>query len=275
MDAVLKVGQYLIDHAEEIVRDILNIALENVKYEIPITDEMVELSIKNNVEFLLLLAESFNESDEDAAGALIEWSKKAGKQQAAAFTHFSVLIKPYAKNRLLYLDYITQISIDHGLMTREVVTINNRINYLMDVSMIETMLAYESYRDEMMEERQKEINKLSAPIVPIQDGIAVLPLIGMIDYTRVQHLLNNVIPTIPTMDIDYLIMDFSGILTIDEEVAHHIFMVHNVLELLGIHLIITGLRPKISMAVVRAGIDFTSFDTYGSVKQAIDSIKLA
>ncbi|WP_342600287.1 hypothetical protein MHB48_04120 [Psychrobacillus sp. FSL H8-0483] len=48
----------------------------------------------------------------------------AGEQQAAVFGKFSTLIKPYAKNRLMYLKYITQISIDHGLSTKEVATIN-------------------------------------------------------------------------------------------------------------------------------------------------------
>ena len=91
MDAVLKVGQYLIDNAEKIVREMISIALENVESELPITEEMLETSIKYNVEFLMLLAGSFNESDEDAAKALVEWSKKAGQQQAAAFAHFSSL----------------------------------------------------------------------------------------------------------------------------------------------------------------------------------------
>lgn len=271
MEAILKVEQYLIDNAEKIIREITDMALKNVEFEI--SDELLEKSIQQNVEFLVLLAKSFKETDEKAAEELIKWSKNSGEQQAAAFGRFSTLIKPYAKNRLLYLDYITQISIDHGLATKEVAMINNRICYLMDISLTETLLAYETYRDELMHERQKEINKLSAPIVPIQKGIAVLPLIGVLDYPRVQHLLNHVVPTIPSLDVEHLIIDFSGILTIDKEVAQNIFVIHNVLDLLGINLMLTGMRPQISMAVVHGGIDFTSFNTYGSVKHAIDSIK--
>ena len=139
--------------------------------------------------------------------------------------------------------------------------------------MIETIFAYEAYRDGLMKERQKEINELSAPIVPIQQGFAVLPLIGVIDYPRVQHLLNNVLPAISLIDTEHLIIDFSGILTIDTEVAQHIFTIYNVLQLLGIHVMFTGIRPNLSMAVVQAGIDFTAFNTFGSVKQAIESIK--
>ncbi|WP_161487585.1 STAS domain-containing protein [Paenisporosarcina indica] len=270
MDEILKVGQYLIDHAEEIISEMMEITLKNVEYEV--TDEMIEQSMKLNIAYLILIAESFNESDEKAAEALIAWSKKNGEQQASMLGRLTTLIKPYANQRLMYIQQITKISMSYGLSTENVVKINNRISYLLDVSMTETIFAYEAYRNELMTERQKEINELSAPIVPIQRGIAVLPLIGAIDYERVQHLLNNVLPTIPELEVEHLIIDFSGILTIDSEVAQHIFMVHNVLQLLGIHVMFTGIRPNLSMAVVQAGIDFTSFNTFASVKQAIESV---
>lgn len=173
----------------------------------------------------------------------------------------------------MYLEYITQISIDHGLTSENIVKINNRISYLMDVSLIETIYAYEAYRDSLMEERQKEINELSAPIVPIQAGIAVLPIIGIIDSSRFQYILNHLVPSIPSRSIDHLIIDFSGILTINSEVAEQMFILHSVLQLLGIHVLFSGIRPNLSMEVVRAGIDLTSFHTFGSVKQAVDSVK--
>jgi rsbT co-antagonist protein RsbR len=271
MNAINRVGTYLIDHAEDISREMVEQSLQTT--EIELTEDLIQLSIKANAEFLILLAESFKESDEDAAEELVEWSKKYGEEQAKMLSQLSAMIKPYAENRLKFLKRITKISIDHDLSTEDVVTINNRVSYLMDVSMIETIFAYEAYRDGLMYERQKEINELSAPIVPVQQGIAVLPLIGIIDQQRVQHLLNHVLPTIPTLEIEHLIIDFSGILTIDQEVAHHIFTIHNVLQLLGIHVLFTGIRPNLSMAVVQAGIDFSTFHTFASVRRAIESVK--
>ena len=260
----------MVDHAEEIISEMMEITLKKVEYEV--TEEMIQQSIKINVDFLVLLAGSFNESDEEAAKGLIEWSKKHGEHQASMLGRLSAIIKPYAERRLMYLQTIAKISMAHGLTTENVVKINNRISYLLDLSMSETILAYEAYRDGLMNERQKEINELSAPIVPIQHGIAVLPLIGVLGYARVQHLLNHVLPTIPELQVEHLVIDFSGILTIDSEIAQHIFTVHNVLKLLGINVLFTGIRPNLSMTVVQAGIDFTSFNTFASVKQAIESV---
>lgn len=270
MEEVLKVGEYLVDNAEKIIRDMTEKALINV--EIPVTEEMLEQSIQQNIEFLVLIAESFRETEEAAEAELIKWSKQVGEQQAALFTQFSTIIKPFAKNRLMYLENITQISIDHGLSIENIVKINNRISYLMDVSIIKTIYAYEAYRDSLMEERQREINELSAPIVPIQTGVAVLPLIGSIDSSRFQYIINNLVPSIPSRSVEHLIIDFSGILTIDSEVAEQIFILHSVLQLLGIHVMFSGIRPNLSIEIVRVGIDFSSFDTFGSVKQAVDSL---
>ncbi|PLR85681.1 hypothetical protein CVD23_08285 [Bacillus sp. V33-4] len=79
---------------------------------------------------------------------------------------------------------------------------------------------------------------------------------------------------ISELNIDYLIVDFSGILKIDAEIAEYLYQIENVLRLLGIHTIVTGLRPKLAQTVVIAGIDMSSIQTFATVKQALESIKL-
>ncbi|TQR18272.1 hypothetical protein [Psychrobacillus soli] len=81
-------------------------ALKNV--EIPVAEEMLEQSIQQNIEFLVLIAGSFEETEEAAETELIKWSKQVGEQQAALFTQFSTIIKPYAKNRLWKIKAISR-----------------------------------------------------------------------------------------------------------------------------------------------------------------------
>lgn len=271
MESIQKVKNYLVDNAEMIIRDIASMSLENLNTRF--TFEERERSIQKNIQFLILLSESLEETEEASEEVLKVWSKQNGEEEAMVFQQFFSVIKPYAVYRLLLLQKISQISMEHGLSTEDVVKVNSRFNYLIDVSMIEAIRAYEIYRDKLMNDHQREVNELSAPIVPIQDGVAVLPLIGAIDYTRVQHLLNYVIPTIPDLQIECLIIDFSGIMAIDMQIAQHISTIHKVLELLGIHVLFSGIGPNLSMTIVKAGIDFTCFDTYGSVKEAIKSLR--
>jgi rsbT co-antagonist protein RsbR len=144
---------------------------------------------------------------------------------------------------------------------------------MLDVSINETVLAFERRSEELLAKTKMELRELSTPIVPIQNGLAVLPLIGSIDADRTEHLMNNLLPKIPSMDIENLIMDFSGIVAIDTEIASHIFNVYRVLGLLGINVLVTGLRPELAISAVSEGIDFSSIRTFANVKQAIESIK--
>ena len=95
----------------------------------------------------------------------------------------------------------------------------------------------------MHKKNQAAIVELSSPIVPIQNGIAILPLIGEMDLNCSEHIMNKVIPRINELKIDRLIIDFSGIAAIDNEVTSHILNIYTVLELLGIPTFFSGIRP--------------------------------
>jgi len=140
---------------------------------------------------------------------------------------------------------------------------------LLDISIKETVIVFEQVKDEMIKKAQQEVLKLSVPVVPIQDGIAVLPLIGSIDSERAEYILENVILKILEMKVEYLIVDFSGILNIDTIAERYLFDIYSVLRLQGIEVMMTGIRPELAQTVVRNGIDFSSIKTYATVKQAI------
>lgn len=271
MDQIVRVSQHLQENAETIIDNIVKDALKNIKFEV--TDELLELARQQNAQFLRMMARSFPATDEEAAQELLDWADKQGQENSQNMEHFSQSLEPFAQNRLIYSKHISQIALDLEVGPEQIVRIMSRFNYLLDVAMVKSIQSFEKHQTQKLKDRQKLINELSAPIVPVQEGVAILPLIGIVDYERMEYILNYVIPRIPKMEIDHLIIDFSGILTIDSEIAQHIFTLHNVLQLLGIHLYFTGMRPNITMAIVQGNIDFSDFHTYGSVLQALSSIK--
>ncbi|MFC4354022.1 STAS domain-containing protein [Chryseomicrobium palamuruense] len=271
MEQILRVSDYLLENAEKVIDQVIEEVKTNIKFEL--TEEQLNLAKQQNVEFLRMMARSFPATDEEAAKELLEWAEKQGETTSQNMEQFSQSIEPLAKNRLIYSTHISQIAIDMGIDAERIVRIMNRFNYLLDVAMVHTIKSFEKHQAQKLKERQKQINELSAPIVPVQEGVAILPFIGIVDYERMEYILNYVIPKIPKMGTDHLIIDFSGILTIDSEIAQHIFTLHNVLQLLGINLYFTGMRPNITMAIVQGNIDFSDFHTYGSVIQALAVIE--
>ncbi|GGC77480.1 hypothetical protein GCM10007216_05010 [Thalassobacillus devorans] len=115
----------------------------------------------------------------------------------------------------------------------------------------------------------KQINELSATIVPLISEVAVLPLVGKIDEEKA-HLLLEIVPEkVQQQNISRLIIDFSGVYTIDNVIIDHLFKINSVLSFLGVRSIITGLRPELAVTATNLNIDLSSIPTMATVKDAL------
>jgi rsbT co-antagonist protein RsbR len=274
MNSLEKFAEFLIQNAESISREIVNYSLKNLKIELP--SELIESSISTNRDFLEIAGKTLNLTDEIVKQEFIQWFKQKQEESHAqmqshpsVFEKLSSIIEPYAENRRRLIRMLGNISMEQGLSVEEIIFVTERINYLLDLSMTHTFIEREQLAIETNKKNQKAIMELSSPVVPLQDGIAVLPLIGEIDLDRSEYILNNVIPKISQLNIECLIIDFSALVKIDTEIADRIFNIYHVLALLGINTIFTGIRPDLATTVVNANINFPSLKTFATVKQAM------
>ncbi|PLT29890.1 PAS domain S-box protein [Peribacillus deserti] len=125
-----------------------------------------------------------------------------------------------------------------------------------------------------LEKVSKEINTLSAPVVPILEGVAVLPLVGSINSERANYILEYVPLKVQEQNVHTLISDFSGIYELDEMVIQCLFETSAVLGLLGVRSIVTGIRPQIAQSVVQLGADLSLIQIFGTLKQAVRELVL-
>lgn len=123
--------------------------------------------------------------------------------------------------------------------------------------------------EEKQKEMTKQINELSATVVPILNEIGVLPLVGKIDEEKARMLLEIVPVKVKNQNITRLIIDFSGVYNLDNVVIDNLFKINNVLSLLGVCPIITGLRPELSIAATNLNTDLSSIPTLATVKDAL------
>ncbi|RFU68977.1 STAS domain-containing protein [Peribacillus saganii] len=278
MNSFSKVANYLTIHAESLAIRVVDDIVQRL--ELALSKEDLKYYYSVYTDFITFSAEGLTLNEYEVPPGFLEMSQKNGERQAALKGRISGIIGRYPQIRFGLIEQISKVSLKHGVTTEEAIEINKRVNYMLDTTVTQTILAFERQTDSVIDEREREliekqkaINELSAPIVPIHDGIAILPLIGNIEPERVEHIFNRVIPEIPRLKVKYLIMDFSGILTIDTYVASQLFKINDVLRLLGINMVFTGIRPDLSIKSVTAGIDFSSIKTYASVLQAIEVIK--
>jgi rsbT co-antagonist protein RsbR len=118
-------------------------------------------------------------------------------------------------------------------------------------------------------EMNMQINELSAKVVPLIEGIAILPLLGVIDHDRAKQLLELVPVNVQEQGVNRLIIDYSGIYKFDNLVIDSLLNINNVLNLLGVKCIITGVRPQLSVEAVKYGINLKNITTFSNVKDAL------
>jgi rsbT co-antagonist protein RsbR len=264
------VANELQQNSESIAKEIVRKILELLGVEIPQNE--IDQAIVVYTEYLAFLGDSIMNKDETTSKSLLEWSRKNGEREAAKGGRISDILFRYPPTRMVFIDKMAEISLRHEVNTEDLIWINKRVNNMLDISINETVFAFERQTSKLMKEVQNEVDILSTPVVPVQENVAVLPLVGKMDHDRARLIMERAIPLVAREKIKSLIIDFSGIGTIDATIAKHIFDIHNVLRLLGVNSIATGMRPELAQAAVESGVDFSSINTFATVKQAIDSI---
>lgn len=127
--------------------------------------------------------------------------------------------------------------------------------------------------EENLKNSLKEITALSTPIVPIAEGVSVLPLIGNMDWERLDLISDNISKKIAETKDQTLILELSGLSNFEEEVIRGIFRLSDMLALLGSELIITGITPDFAIKSTEIQMDLSSIKTFSTVKEAIQQLQ--
>ena len=146
------------------------------------------------------------------------------------------------------------------------------ISQLIDKMGLITFETYMRSREAVIKEQQKALTDASIPVVKVWDKVLLLPLIGMIDSSRTQLMLEALLTGIEETQSKVAILDISGIPIVDSLVARHLIMTVSAARLMGAECIITGISSRISQTMVNLGVDLTGIVTRGILA---DGLKLA
>ncbi|EZH65007.1 hypothetical protein DH09_15270 [Bacillaceae bacterium JMAK1] len=131
---------------------------------------------------------------------------------------------------------------------------------------------YMNFQVHTIELTRKEMYAVSIPLVPVWKGVAVLPIIGDLDDERSNYLQNQTLNRATELGLTCIVIDLSGINSINTWFAQHLSNLIQALRLLGIKVVLSGMRPELSQTIVRLGIHFKNTLTYLTLEQALQSI---
>ena len=168
--------------------------------------------------------------------------------------------------------FLYQLDRAKNLMTKreEYYDLEKMINDRVDKFLNTFFLSYSTYKDEMLNNQRKLVEHLSVPIIPVSPSVSVLPLIGTIDSYRIQTIEEKVLFEIATLRVQTLVMDLSGIATMDMDVIDHFQKVLTGVSMMGCKAVLTGLRPELVRKMIHAGIRFDKkAETQGTLQETL------
>jgi len=131
-----------------------------------------------------------------------------------------------------------------------------------------TAEAYLKSRESVISRQQQELLELSTPVVELWTGILALPLIGTLDSSRTQVVMQNLLEAIVAKEADLAIVDITGVPTVDTLVAQHLLKTVAAARLMGADCIISGIRPQIAQTIIHLGVDLGNVITKATLADA-------
>jgi len=143
------------------------------------------------------------------------------------------------------------------------------ITTLVDKMAQATVSSYQRAREEVIARQQQELLELSTPVVKLWDGVLAVPMIGTLDSSRTQLVMESLLQRIVDTASELAIIDITGVPTVDTLVAQHLLKTVTAIRLMGADCIISGVRPQIAQTIVHLGIDLQGIVTKASLADAL------
>jgi rsbT co-antagonist protein RsbR len=124
-------------------------------------------------------------------------------------------------------------------------------------------------REQALEAQGQLIQQLSSPILPIHEGVLVLPLVGTLDAHRSTRVMEAALERIVAYQAEVLILDITGVPVVDTNVANHLLQMARAVKLLGAHVVLVGIGAEIAQTIVQLGVDLGDMATRSNLQAGI------
>ncbi len=139
----------------------------------------------------------------------------------------------------------------------------NRIANTVDVSFVEE-------RERIIRQQQEAIRVLSTPMLQVREQLLILPIIGVLDSQRARQLTEQLLSAIRGNRVKVVVIDITGVPTIDATVANHLAQTIDASGLMGASIIITGVSPEIALTLVTINLDLSKMNIVGDLQGGIE-----
>jgi anti-anti-sigma regulatory factor len=268
------------DMKQVLKEELLHYINENGKhFENKLLNEAVNVSVKindilrmGNIDLLKnarkLIYFIINRNNDE----LVSFAKQEGIAWAEHSLTLALKLEWVQAIRRTLWQIISKLNVEKDLKIQdsEFFELEQVVNDQIDQFLNNFFLSYSEYKDQMLFKQREIVEHLSVPIIPVSDTVSVLPLIGSIDSFRVQIIEEKVLNEIAATRIQTLVMDLSGVATMEKNVIDDFRMIIAGVDMMGSKTVLTGLRPDLVREMVRVGISLQKdAETKGTLRETL------
>lgn len=122
---------------------------------------------------------------------------------------------------------------------------------------------------QVIESQQAALAELSTPLMPVAEGVLVMPLIGGIDHARAQQILEALLTAIVAQRARTVILDITGVHDVDSHAAEALVRATEAARLLGATAILSGITPVLAQTLVELGVPLRRIVAVGDLRSAV------
>jgi rsbT co-antagonist protein RsbR len=121
----------------------------------------------------------------------------------------------------------------------------------------------------IIEQQRAAILELSTPILQLWDDVVALPIIGVIDQQRGEQIMERLLDEVSRSRARFVILDVTGVETVDTRTADHFLRVARSAGLLGATCLMTGIQPAVAQTLVTLGAELGSLITKATLGEGL------
>ena len=129
--------------------------------------------------------------------------------------------------------------------------------------------AYLDEKEKTIYAQEAELRETATPITEIWDGVLTLPVIGTLDSSRTMVIMESLLNRIANEHAETVVMDLTGVKSIDSQVSHHLIQMVRAVQLMGANAIVTGIRPEIARSLSNLNIDLGNVTTRATLSDGL------
>jgi anti-anti-sigma regulatory factor len=116
------------------------------------------------------------------------------------------------------------------------------------------------------------VRDLETPVIPVLQGVLVVPLVGHFDARRASELNATVLAAVHGQRARTVLIDITGVAIMNVAVGQHLLQLAQAIRLLGAQIILTGIQASMAPVLVELGSSFTGIKTAHRLEDGIAAV---